>query len=284
VLDSGELSQVREGAAFNAIQQRQAHIPASIPARLGVEAGAEPDSTALIELTHVAANYGELNVLHDINWTMAFDHHVLIEGPNGCGKSTLLSLIDGDNHKAYGQSVKLFGRLRGSGETVWDVKARFGIVSNELHNKYVKGWRVLDVVVSGFFDSVGLYDESGTMEVDCARQWLDTLGIAELAKHYYHEISFGQQRLVLLARAMVKHPRLLILDEPCVGLDDYHRRLILGTLDVISAQANTNLIYVSHVSGEQPSCINRRLRFVADSLSKPASGANQSYRIELSKL
>ena len=121
---------------------------------------------------------------------------------------------------------------------------------------------MLDVVVSGFFDSVGLYDDSGSAELDCARQWLAALGIEELEKHYFHEISFGQQRLALLARAMVKRPRVLILDEPCVGLDDFHRRLILQTLDVITSQAHTNLIYVSHVVGEQPACINQRLLFL----------------------
>ncbi|MDP6652556.1 MAG: ATP-binding cassette domain-containing protein, partial [Gammaproteobacteria bacterium] len=184
-----------------------------------------------------------------------------IEGPNGCGKSTLLSLIDGENHKGYGQEVYLFGRRKGSGETVWEVKAHFGIVSNESHNKYVKGWKVLDVVVSGFYDSVGLYDDSGAAEWEVARRWLQALGIASFEKSYYHEISFGQQRLVLLARAMVKHPRVLILDEPCVGLDDYHRELILGMLDLIAQQTATQIVYVSHVLGEQPVCINQKLLF-----------------------
>jgi molybdate transport system ATP-binding protein len=173
----------------------------------------------------------------------------------------LLSLIDGENHKGYGQQVFLFGRLKGSGETVWETKKHFGIVSNELHNKYSKGWRVLDVVVSGFFDSVGLYDDSGTAQVDLAKRWIAALGLAQWEKQYYHEISFGQQRLVLLARAMIKKPRILILDEPCVGLDDYHRQLILSVLDTIAARSLTNILYVTHVADEQPSCINQVLRF-----------------------
>lgn len=218
-------------------------------------------SEELIRLEDVQASYGDSKVLVDVNWVMTGRDHVVIEGPNGCGKSTLLSLIDGENHKGYGQQVFLFGRLKGSGETIWETKKHFGIVSNELHNKYVKGWRVLDVVVSGFFDSVGLYDESGTAQVDLARRWIAALGLEQWEKQYYHEISFGQQRLVLLARAMIKKPRILILDEPCVGLDDFHRQLILSVLDAIAERSLTNILYVTHVADEQPSCINQVLRF-----------------------
>ena len=262
LLETGDATTVRAGDAFEKIDARRPEIPVLLPPPIVDEIDDEDAQEPLIVLDNVNAGYGSLPVLSNVSWIMKPRHHVLIEGPNGCGKSTLLSLIDGENHKAYGQAVTLFGRVRGSGETVWDVKARFGIVSNELHNKYVKGWKVLDVVVSGFFDSVGLYDDSGSAEIDCARQWLTALGIEKLQKHYYHEISFGQQRLALLARAMVKHPRVLILDEPCVGLDDFHRQLILQTLDIIASQAHTNLVYVSHVVSEQPECINQRLLFL----------------------
>ncbi len=262
LLEQGDATAMRAGNAFEDIDARRPRIPAKLPPPIADETDDEDAQEPLIVLDNVNAAYGPTPVLSNLSWIMKPWHHVLIEGPNGCGKSTLLSLIDGENHKAYGQAVSLFGRVRGSGETVWEVKARFGIVSNELHNKYVKGWKVLDVVVSGFFNSVGLYDDSGSAENNAARQWLAALGIEALQQHYYHEISFGQQRLALLARAMVKHPRVLILDEPCVGLDDYHRRLILQTLDVIASQLHTNLVYVSHVVGEQPACINQRLRFL----------------------
>ena len=247
--------------------RRQAEVPQLLPKPPGPAPDSDLDpgpKAKLIELRGVNASYGELRVLRDVHWTMGASDHVLIEGPNGCGKSTLLSLIDGENHKGYGQEVYLFGRRKGGGETVWEIKRRFGVVSNELHNRYVKGWKVLDVVVSGFFDSVGLYDDSGAGERDHAIAWLETLGVAHFAQRHYHQISFGQQRLVLLARAMVKQPAILILDEPCVGLDDHHRDFILAMLDVIAAQTSTRLIYVSHVPDEKPACINRHLRFVAD--------------------
>ena len=233
-------------------------LPAALAHRLAAKFTGQP----LIELRNVNVSYGEKHILSNINWQMLPHHHVLIEGPNGCGKSTLLSLIDGENHKGYGQELYLFGRRKGTGEAVWDVKARFGLVSNELHNRYVKGWHVLEVVVSGFFDSVGLYDNSGSSETNQAHAWLKAFDMAALEKYFYHELSFGMQRLVLLARAMVKAPAILVLDEPCVGLDDYHRQLVLQTLDLIATQTSTRLIYISHVEGEQPDCINQRLRFV----------------------
>jgi len=268
----GAMGPAAWGEATRSIRRHRGEVPRSLPTPPG-PAPADSGSVSnpgrgseakLIELRGVNAGYGELRVLRDVRWTMGARDHVLIEGPNGCGKSTLLSLIDGENHKGYGQEVYLFGRRKGGGETVWEIKRRFGVVSNELHNRYIKGWKVLDVVVSGFFDSVGLYDDSGAGERDHAAAWLETLGVAHLAHRHYHQISFGQQRLALLARAMVKQPAILILDEPCVGLDDRHRDFILAMLDVIAEQTPTRLIYVSHVPDEKPTCINRHLRFVAD--------------------
>lgn len=262
IIAQGPRQQVEATAAYQAEIACSAPEIGSLPLTpIGTDRGLD-SSLPLIELRDVAASYGEKPVLSHINWCMQAHHHVLIEGPNGCGKSTLLSLIDGENHKGYGQDLFLFGRRKGSGEAVWDIKRRFGLVSNELHNKYVKGWRVLEVVVSGFFDSVGLYDSSGSTQQGGARQWLAAFAIADLERAYYHELSFGQQRLVLLARAMVKNPAILILDEPCVGLDDAHRRMILQILDQIAAQTSTRLIYVSHVVDEQPACINQRLSFI----------------------
>jgi molybdate transport system ATP-binding protein len=258
--EQGGIDQIRQLPAFQALQSTttaEVDLPASSAAMTDELVPGAP----LIELRKVNANYGDKRILSDINWRMEAHHHVLIEGPNGCGKSTLLSLIDGENHKGYGQDLTLFGRRKGSGEAVWEIKRRFGLVSNELHNKYVKGWRVLEVIVSGFFDSVGLYDDSGSSQKSVARDWLQAFAIAELEAKYYHELSFGQQRLVLLARAMVKNPAILILDEPCVGLDDRHRAMILQTLDKIAARTMTRLIYVSHVEDEQPGCINQWLRF-----------------------
>ena len=264
----GERQAVSGTDAYLRFARPQVVAPRSIPVT-AVQPGSR-QAVAPIRLHEVTAAYGDRLILNRVSWVMDVGDHALIEGPNGCGKSTLLSLIDGENHKAYGQQVYLFGVRRGSGETVWDIKSHFGIVSNEIHNRYVKGWRVLDVVVSGFFDSVGLYDDSGGSQQESALRWLLALGLSAVAQDYFHEVSFGQQRLVLLARAMVKQPDVLILDEPCVGLDDHYRQLVLATVDRIAEQTTTQIVYVSHTEGEEPRCVTQRLRF------EPAPGGGHT--------
>ncbi len=263
-----DLSLVSVGAAV-ALQPRIEEVlpplppvPATLPGPVTSHVPEQlPVGQPLIRLQDVSVRFGDHVVLDRLSWTFDPGQHTLIEGPNGCGKSTLLALITGGSHKAYGQSVWLFGRRRGSGESVWEVKSRFGVVSNELHVQYLRGWKVIDVVVSGFFDSVGLYRDAGASEVAAARQWLRAVGLEGLERAGYHEISFGQQRLALLARAMVKQPPVLVLDEPCVGLDDRYRSRILDLIDRIAEGGRTQLLYVSHTTGEAPGCINQWLRF-----------------------
>jgi molybdate transport system ATP-binding protein len=247
-------------------------LPEQLPAACaGREQTPAQSGQCLLSLRGVSAAYGDTVVFRDLHWEMRWGQHALIEGPNGSGKSTILGLIDGDNHKAYGQPIWLFGRLRGTGESVWQIKSRFGIVSNELHNRYVKGWRVLDVVVSGFFDSQGLYDDSGAAEVQTARQWLQVMGLESRNREYYHELSFGEQRLVLLARAMVKQPWILVLDEASVGLDDHHRELLMRLLGLIAKSGVTQIIYVSHDDEPCPAFINQRLTFHKPCAMVPAT-------------
>jgi molybdate transport system ATP-binding protein len=221
-----------------------------------------PANTPLLELHDVSVSYGDTTVLNGINWTLHAHHHCAISGPNGCGKSTLLSLVTGDNHKAYGQNITLFGRRRGSGESVWEIKQKYGVLDNQLHLNYARGMRVIEVVVSGFFDTIGLYDDWGDQQRQIAREWLAALGLAALETAAFDTLSFGLQRMVLLVRAMVKSPAILVLDEPCLGLDGSHRRSILRAIDHIANQTDTRIVYVSHSAGEMPACINQQLEFV----------------------
>lgn len=217
---------------------------------------------APIAMEGVSVSYHDEPILNDIRWTLARGQHCCISGPNGAGKSTLLSLISGDNHKGYGQPLWLFGRKRGSGESVWELKANCGIVNTPLQLNHIGRQRVLEVVASGLYDTIGLYEHVGGREKEVTLEWIHAVGLDTLRDHRFDQISFGEQRLALLARAMVKSPPLLILDEPCLGLDSAHRRHFLNLVDRIAAQGHTQVLYVSHEAGELPACINQWLQLV----------------------
>jgi molybdate transport system ATP-binding protein len=215
----------------------------------------------LIELERVQARYGEHVVLEDISLRLDPGEHLCLAGPNGCGKSTLLALICGDNPRAYGQQVRVCGHLRGDGEPIEALRRRFGVVSNALHLAYPPRTRVTDVVASGLHDTLGLYETPGPQDASCVRGWLAALDLAGHANECFDTLSFGLQRLVLVARAVAKWPPLLILDEPCSGLDAPNRRRVLDLVERIAATGHTQLLYVSHEREEMPRCITRRLEF-----------------------
>jgi molybdate transport system ATP-binding protein len=220
----------------------------------------EPKSNVLIALKNATVRYGNVSVVDNLNWTMKDTENWAILGPNGAGKSTLISLITGDNPQVYANNVYLFGKRRGSGESIWDIKKRIGVVSSELQVHYRKRIRVSDVVLSGFHDSIGLYRRSNGQELSVAKHWMKALGIHDKADLWFDQLSYGQKRMVLLARSMVKLPTLLVLDEPCQGLDTLNRRMILDIIDYIGKETKTNLLYVTHHPDEIPSCITNVLR------------------------
>jgi molybdate transport system ATP-binding protein len=221
-----------------------------------------PENTALLELRNINVNFRGKQVLSDINWTLMPNQHCCISGPNGAGKSTLLGLLCGENDKAYGQQVFLFGQRRGSGESIWEIKAQFGLLNTSMQLSNLKRTKVIDVVASGFFDSVGLYTDYSEGQRQLLMAWLDALDMLALREQRFDRLSFGEQRMVLLARAMVKSPRILILDEPCIGLDNEQKSRLLSAVDQIAAHGQTRILFVSHRSEEVPDCINQFMDLV----------------------
>lgn len=216
--------------------------------------------TALIELKSVTVRYGSLCVFEKLNWCVRQGEHWLVTGANGAGKSTLLSLLTGDNPQAYQNEIYLFGRLRGSGESIWDIKEKIGFVSAEFQLNYWQDSSILNVMLSGFFDSIGLYKKASAEQVCLAREWLAAIGLDFKAQSTrITQLSFGEQRLVLIARAMLKVPQLLILDEPLQGLDATNRRRMIAFIEAIGQAGTTGLIYVTHYGQEVPDCITHTL-------------------------
>ena len=218
-----------------------------------------------IVLRDGVVSYDDRPILNHLNWTVNPGEHWQIVGPNGAGKSTLLSLITGDHPQGYSNDLTLFGRRRGSGETIWDIRKHIGYVSSSLHLDYRVSTTVRNVILSGYFDSIGIYQAVSDKQHKLAQQWLDILGMDNrVADAPFHSLSWGQQRLALIVRALVKHPTLLILDEPLQGLDPLNRQLIRRFVDVLISEGETQLLFVSHHAEDAPACITHRLEFVPD--------------------
>ncbi len=213
----------------------------------------------LIRMKNTTVRYGRHIVLDHIDWTVRRGENWAVLGPNGAGKSKLLELITGDNVQGYANEIHLFGRRKGSGESVWEIKEKLSMVSAEFQMRYQKRVPAYDVICSGFFDSVGLYQSCTEEQHRAVREWLGLLGMEDSARKRFDHLSHGQQRLILLARAMVKSPLLMILDEPCDGLDYANRKKVLEFVEFMGGQTATDLIYVTHHTDELPPCITHAL-------------------------
>lgn len=219
----------------------------------------EVDGEEVISFNRVTIRYGERTILKDLDWTVRKGEHWVLSGRNGSGKSTLLSLVCADNPQGYACDISLFGYRRGSGESIWDIKRRIGYVSPEMHRAYHRDLPAIYIVASGLKDTVGLYVRPTEEERQQCRRWMERLGIAHLEKRSFTHMSSGEQRLVLLARAFVKEPELLILDEPLHGLDNENRRMVKGIIEEYFRQPEKTLIFVSHYQEEWPPCIDHWL-------------------------
>ena len=217
------------------------------------------DCQRVIDMKNVCIRYGERTILRDLDWTVMNGERWALSGQNGSGKSTLLSLVCADNPQSYACDITLFDRPRGSGESIWDIKKHIGYVSPEMHRSYKRNLPAIRIVASGLMDSIGLYAVPNPQDYDKCRWWLDIFGIGDLADKPFLQLSSGEQRLVLLARAFVKDPQLLILDEPLHGLDLWNRRLTKDVIETFCQRKGKTLIMVTHYQEELPNVITNHL-------------------------
>lgn len=222
---------------------------------MGVE-NFQPENDVLVDMNDVNVGWGDHQVLRHLNWTLNRGEHWLIRGPNGSGKTTFMELITGDNMQVFSNDIKIFGARRGSGETIWDIKHRLGIVSYRLHVEYrmLGGTKLRDVIMSGFHDSIGLYEAPSDVEATAAEKWLALGGFGGRGDESFGNLSYGEQRAVLILRGAVKCPPIMILDEPCHGLDEQMRTKILDLLELIAASGTTTFLHVTHEPSEVLKC------------------------------
>ncbi len=213
-------------------------------------------------MEHVSIKYGNRTILKDLDWEVRNGEKWALFGPNGAGKSTLLSLIYADNPQSYANTLYLFDRKRGSGESIWDIKKRIGYVSPEMHLFYMENVPVLNIVSSGFFDSIGLFRKCTERQQQVALAWMRVFGIEELKDRSFLTLSSGEQRLALLARAFVKDPDLIILDEPLHGLDVSNKKKVAAIIEQFCSRPGKTLIYVTHYPHELPACVDKRFELV----------------------
>ncbi|WP_199455004.1 molybdate ABC transporter ATP-binding protein ModF [Vibrio owensii] len=218
----------------------------------------------IFEIKNGKVEYTEKTIFTDLNWRIDKGQHWQVKGPNGCGKSTLLGLIFGDHPQCYSNDIHIFGKKRGTGETIWEIKQHIGMVSSALHLQYRVNCSALEVILSGFYDSIGLYSQPSKKEINIAKEWLTILHMEQYEKTSFKQLEYGQQRLLLIARAIVKQPTLLILDEPYQGLDYLGRVLVKNTLELIAKENLSQLLYVSHYQEDGLDSIQNYLEFKFD--------------------
>lgn len=218
----------------------------------------------VVRMDRVSIRYGKRTILKDLDWTIMNGERWALSGKNGSGKSTLLSLICADNPQSYACDIALFGYARGSGESIWDIKKHIGYVSPEMHRAYRKNLPAIHIVASGLNDTVGLYAKPHADDYQICRWWMDVFGLEGLYDRPFLKLSSGEQRLVLLARAFVKDPELLILDEPLHGLDNRNRRLVKDVINTFCQRRNKTMIMVTHYEEEIPSCVDKKMQLTCN--------------------
>ena len=246
----------KEEIVYKELQQKIEALPIISPS---LHSSIAPSPEEVVRLNKVSIRYENRTILKALDWTVKRGEKWALSGANGSGKSTLLSLICADNPQSYACDISLFGRKRGTGESIWDIKKHIGYVSPEMHRAYLKNLPSVEIVASGLHDTIGLYVKPKPEQFAICRWWMDIFGVGHLMDRPFLRLSSGEQRLVLLARAFVKDPELLILDEPLHGLDTYNRRCVKRIIEAFCHRPDKTMIMVTHYAEELPSTITHHL-------------------------
>lgn len=219
----------------------------------------EPADT-VVSFNGVRVSYGPVTILPSVTWTVRTGERWALSGPNGSGKSTLLSMVNADNPAAYSADITIFDRRRGSGESIWDIKKRIGYVSPEMRLYFSGTGTALETVARGLNDTVGSFTPLRPEQVAYAGLWMKLLHMEHLSDRQFNTLSSGERQLVLLGRALIKQPRLLILDEPMHGLDYGRKRSLRALINYMAARSDAagrpmSLIYVTHDPYDMPECV-----------------------------
>ena len=263
VLQNGNIAQQIPALQFDAKVLTDAGKDKTDQKELANLLNTKPDAPVydwVVKMDNIHIKYGDKQVLKDVNWHIRQGERWALLGPNGAGKSTLLSLINADNPQAYANDIILFDRKRGTGESIWDIKSKTGFVSPELFQYFPTDNSCLQVIESGYYDTMGLFRQSDPKKSAIALQWMKALEIDKYARHLLKNIPASAQRLCLLARALIKNPALLIFDEPCQGMDAHQQQHFKAIVDTICELSNVTLIYVTHYQHEIPDSVDKVLR------------------------
>jgi molybdate transport system ATP-binding protein len=271
ILESGKIKALQSKQDFQ--QDHSAHKRSAKNVKPDIEKlkelcpATQNDFDIAIGMHDVQVKYGDKQILQHINWQVKREERWLLSGPNGAGKSTLLSLVTADNPQGYANDIWLFDRKRGSGESIWDIKKKIGYLSPELHLFFDQGATSFEAIASGLFDTIGLFRQLSEEEIHWVNEWMQLVHIQHLRQKRLFELSAGEQRLVLLVRALIKNPPLLVLDEPCQGLDEDTQAAILALIDAVCVQGKKTMVFVTHYENDRPACIDR---FISLSNGMPA--------------
>lgn len=257
-VESDSAHREKEETEYKELQKRIEGLPYSDDTMVsGQWAMANEDE--IVRLNKVSIRYEERTILKELDWIVKRGEKWALSGANGSGKSTLLSLVCADNPQSYACDISLFGRKRGTGESIWDIKKHIGYVSPEMHRSYLKNLPAVEIVASGLHDTIGLYVKPHPEQFSICQWWMDIFGVGHLTDRPFLRLSSGEQRLVLLARAFVKDPELLILDEPLHGLDTYNRRRVKRIIEAFCHRKDKTMIMVTHYAEELPATITHHL-------------------------